>query len=509
MNIIVKTFSCNYETYKRVFKDVVTRVYKKNNVDIGNSNIILEKVDISGKDIYAQRSNPLHSRTLSIYEDGELKYIVGLSNTNYDYDKQKEVDEKGGKYVFGKDNYHANTYIPQGINNIFEYYFDLKKDHKNLKLYFYLLDTDQSYASNKTSLINYRKLATIGYEILNLDCVSFNNIKSLGFSLSENIDDIKYVSFNKLANDLLSVSKKNSWNKPSYIKCVDENYDILKDNEFEDEEGFKDLSKLKYIYTFKGLSAEQYDSFLNIWALSLLAEQENKTLEFLFVPETYNFRLNQASGEKITKDIGKPLKRVIEKAGLNIVYETTDEVLQQMEKEKTQYETAKANGIIRNQELFKNNIRAKGIETKCYLCGCEVEEILEAAHLWGVSEIKNSDANKINNVLKIECMKDLIDKDDEHSNESFYKKYMLANSGDNGIWLCANHHDLFDRNYYCFDSEFGKILVKKDVDIMIKNFLALSEYDKLLKDVMTDKTKVFLGERENMFKSVVSECETL
>lgn len=372
-----------------------------------------------------------------------------------------------------------------------------------------MLDTDQSYASNKTSLINYRKLATIGYEILNLDCVSFNNIKSLGFSLSENIDDIKYVSFNKLANDLLSVSKKNSWNKPSYIKCVDENYDILKDNEFEDEEGFKGLSKLKYIYTFKGLSAEQYDSFLNIWALSLLAEQENKTLEFLFVPETYNFRLNQASGEKITKDIGKPLKRVIEKAGLNIVYETTDEVLQQMEKEKTQYETAKANGIIRNQELFKNNIRAKGIETKCYLCGCEVEEILEAAHLWGVSEIKNSDANKINNVLKIECMKDLIDKYDEHSNESFYKKYMLANSGDNGIWLCANHHDLFDRNYYCFDSEFGKILVKKDVDIMIKNFLALSEYDKLPKDVMTDKTKVFLGERENMFKSVVSECETL
>lgn len=29
MNIVVKTFSCNYETYKRVYKDVVTRVYKK------------------------------------------------------------------------------------------------------------------------------------------------------------------------------------------------------------------------------------------------------------------------------------------------------------------------------------------------------------------------------------------------------------------------------------------------------------------------------------------------
>ena len=40
--------------------------------DIENANIELEKVDISGKDIYAQRSNPLHSRTLSIYEDGGL-----------------------------------------------------------------------------------------------------------------------------------------------------------------------------------------------------------------------------------------------------------------------------------------------------------------------------------------------------------------------------------------------------------------------------------------------------
>lgn len=62
---------------------------------------------------------------------------------------------------------------------------------------------------------------------------------------------------------------------------------------------------------------------------------------------------------------------------------------QQINREINQYEISKLKGTIRNQELFKNNLRKKGIQTKCYLCGCEIESILEAAHLWGVAEIKN------------------------------------------------------------------------------------------------------------------------
>lgn len=501
MEIIVETFSCNYETYKRVYMDVVSRIYKKYKTDISDATIILKKVDLPGINIYAQRSNPNHSRTISIYENGILKFIVGFSNTNYDYDKQKEKEEIGGKYVFGKDNYHANTYIPQGINNIFEYYFDEKEKNNNVKLFFYLLDTDKSYASNKTSLINYRKLATIGYEILNLDKVSFDNIESLGFSLKESHDDIKYISFNKLANDLLAVSKKNSWNKPSYLRCIDEFYDISKEKDEEELENFVDLTHQKYVYTFKGLSAEQYDSFINIWALSILAKNENKHLEFLFVPETYNFRLNQTSGEKITEDIGEPLKRVIEKAGLHLVYETTDEVRQQIEKEQSQYEIAKSKNILRNQELFKNNLRKKGIETKCYLCGCEIENILEASHLWGVADIRKCDDSEINKILNKNHMQDLLDKDDPHYNEKFYKKYMLANSGDNGIWLCSNHHGLFDSHYYCFDSQEGKVLVRLNASDEDKIYFDLITHNKKLPNsILTDKTKEFLSQRTEVFK---------
>lgn len=166
----------------------------------------------------------------------------------------------------------------------------------------------------------------------------------------------------------------------------------------------------------------------------------------MFFKEKYNFRLEQPPEDaRFTEDFPETITNLFNKIGVNIKYETGEEFRQQFNREITQYRTAKSKNEIRNQELFKNNMRAKGLETKCYLCGCEVEEILEAAHLWGIAEIKNSDAPKLNNVLNKECMSDLIE-DCDHTNELFYKKYVLANSGDNGVWLCNNHHELLTEN---------------------------------------------------------------
>lgn len=176
--------------------------------------------------------------------------------------------------------------------------------------------------------------------------------------------------------------------------------------------------------------------------------------------------------------------------------------MHQFEREKNQYEKAKSNNILRNQELFKNNIRQKGIQTKCYLCGCEIEHILEAAHLWGVGDIKNTTSGEINAIISKPEMKDLIDKNNEHYNEPFYKKYVLANSGDNGVWLCSNHHGLFDGNYYCFDSKDGKILIRLDATEESKMFFDLITYnDKLPDEVLTPRTKTFLSKRQELFES--------
>lgn len=179
------------------------------------------------------------------------------------------------------------------------------------------------------------------------------------------------------------------------------------------------------------------------------------------------------------------------KIGIDVEYESTDEVLQQLERERSQYEKAKSEGRLRNQELFRNNLRAKGIQTKCYLCGCEVESILQAAHLWGVAQIKKASPHKINQAVRDEAMIDVIDSDSKYANEMFYKRYMLANSGSNGVWLCSNHHGMFDAHHFVFNCETGKVLLTTDA-LGESYFKALTKNDTLPKEVLTPQTKAFL-----------------
>ena len=504
MKIIASIFNANIETYKKVYVDAILRAYKKDGVNINPNQIQLEIQKIPGATVHSQRSNKLHSRTITVFENNVIKYIIGVSNTNYDEDTKKEKNLLGEVYdKYGGDQYHANTYLTQGINRIFNYYFDMKKINNSVKLYFYLLDIDRTYPHNLFNLMIYRKLATIGFEVLNLDQISFDDYEQLGFSLQEGIDGIGYVSFNKFYNDLIAISSSNSSNTPSYLKCVDYDYDVSKENnnEYEEDCLISNFKSKLYIYTFKTLGAQQYDSMLTMWTLTILAQREHKNLKFMFAPEKYNFRLGQEI-PKFTEGFTEPVNRLIARLGLDRNYETTDEVLQQIDREKKQYETAKSKKILRNQELFKNNLRKKGIQTKCYLCGCEIENILEAAHLWGVADIGNANNEEINAILLKEYMHDLIDNDDPHHNEQFYKRYVLANSGDNGVWLCRNHHGLFDNNFYCFDSNSGKVIIKLNIDGESKIFFDLiTERKNLPSEVLTPKTKLFLLKRQKVFET--------
>lgn len=510
MKIVVKIFNCNYETYKNYYKDAVKRAFKKDDIDISTEEIRVVIDKLPGDTIQSQRApSGRHSRTITVLVDDIPTYIIGFSNTGFDEDRKIESDKGIKPYKYGNDDYHSNSYICQGINKIFDLYYDTKLEYPDVKLFFYLLDVEKaSYPHNLSNTISYRELYTVGFEILNIDQISFEEFKQLGFSVEENVGNYEYISFNKFANDLTAISKKGPDNVPAYIKCIDNKFDIESNND-ENSENFRDLTELEYIYTFKTLGAQTYDNFLIMWTLNTLAEKENKNLKFVFSKEKYNFRLGQPPEDaRFTENFPETITSLFQKIGVDIKYESGDEVRQQLDRELNQYRIAKAKNEIRNQELFKNNMRAKGLETKCYLCGCEVEEILEAAHLWGIAEIKSSDSAKLNSVLNRECMSNLIE-DCDHTNELFYKKYILANSGDNGVWLCSNHHELFDRHFYCFDSEYGKVIIKKDGNEIVKNYLLLSEPNCSMNSIMTDKTKTFLEERENIFKSVVSEYETL
>jgi hypothetical protein len=82
--------------------------------------------------------------------------------------------------------------------------------------------------------------------------------------------------------------------------------------------------------------------------------------------------------------------------------------------EKAEFET---NDSLRSPTYIYNLLEKLG-EKKCSLCDCEIPQIIQGAHIWPVASIKR--ANNVNIDTKIQ----------------------YAIDGDNGLWLCNNHHKL-------------------------------------------------------------------
>ncbi len=485
MEIRVKIYSCYKLTYTNVYENVLQKLYPNLNMD----NVVLDIEDISDnnlKSIQSQRSlSQFITRTIRVYEDGILKHIVGLSNTNYDLDKkyEKELDSTK-KYVYGRKDYHANTYLKQGTPAIFNYYFKQKNINNDVKLSFYLLDTEQTYPHNLFNILSYRELQTIGFKVLNIDQVNFQKYEETGARII-NTNNISFPSFNKYMNDIALISRRNSGNIPSFLQCQEH----LVETSDATESYYID----KYIYTFKALSAQGYDSLFRTWCMKVLADREHTSIEFKLGKQFFHYDAEEMS---VSDALTGPIQETFLNAGVEIQYVTNEEFLIERNLAESAYQTAKNRNDPRNQNLFRNNIRRKGVPTQCVICGNDNPAVLKAAHLWEVSSIKNANADAINDFLRINNLNELIDQDSSHKNELFFKKYCLTNSGDNGVWLCANHHDLFDQNYYCFESETGTVVLHFEDERQAANFLNETvENCRIPAEILTRATKAFIAQR--------------
>ncbi len=81
---------------------------------------------------------------------------------------------------------------------------------------------------------------------------------------------------------------------------------------------------------------------------------------------------------------------------------------------------------LRSPTFIYNLLSKFNGEKKCVLCGCKIASIIQGAHIYPVAAIR------------------------KRNDLSSEKKLALANDRDNGIWLCENHHKLFDRNLITF-----------------------------------------------------------
>lgn len=94
---------------------------------------------------------------------------------------------------------------------------------------------------------------------------------------------------------------------------------------------------------------------------------------------------------------------------------------------------------LRSPQFIYNLLHKFGGEKKCVLCDCKIDRIIQAAHIYPVASIRKRD--------------DL----------NFEEKFKLAVDADNGIWLCENHHKLFDSNLIWFEE--GKLCISSKLNV--------------------------------------------
>lgn len=252
--------------------------------------------------------------------------------------------------------------------------------HEDKELYFYFLPCSGNNAT-PYYLFMYRLMKTAGFNFINVPTSLAGHITPFS-----SIDDI--IRARKENGD------RNSGNNATYIiKNTPHEYEIFG----------------------KTYGANKYDTSLICYAISKLAQPEDRITLY-----EYN--------ERDLKELPAASLEVLRSMGnINIV--NIDDEIERRELEE--------NDSLRSPRFNAHLLDRLG-ERHCVLCNCAISEIIQAAHIWPVSNIKRM------------------------TTLSLDEKLAYATDGENGLWMCQNHHKLFDSNIL-FLSTTGTVSYKTDL----------------------------------------------
>lgn len=297
--------------------------------------------------------------------------------------------------------------VPSAINL---YYADTRQ---NKRLCYYFMPHNGNAFTAYHQFV-YRLLMTAGVNFLNI--TEYYHEPLLPYS---NVDD--------LIIDRRDNQGGNSSNNSSYVSKSPDAIQI-------------------YAKTF---GASKYESTLMAVAISHIAD---RPVELYNICEQDLKKLPQASID------------TIESLGNISLYYTT----LYLDKHQPADETERAK--LRSASYLYNLYNRIGYK-KCALCSCEISEIIQGAHIWGVSQISHTDT--------------LTDEE----------KFTHAVSGNNGLWLCQNHHKLFDSNIIMIDND-GHVRIKDGLVAKDIAFIRSVTFKTSLDDaIMTDDFRWYIAKR--------------
>ncbi len=365
--------------------------------------------------------------TVDVLKD-VCKRITGLEKFTYEYVDNDYTDDflpptynKGRMVIlryksdimyisFSEKDINGRNSSVQSVPTAFNMFYS--NPYPNKKLYYYFLSIEGNPETDYHILI-YRLMKTIGFNFLNSEVLQH---KIDAFS---SIDDIM---FNRKIN-----SGKNRSNNSTYItKSTVRNYDIYG----------------------KTYGANKYETSLICYALSILAKKEQRITLYEVL-------------ENDLKELPESSLSVIR--SMNIIRVVPTDV--QLEKK-----VFEENNSLRSPRYIYNLLNRLG-KKHCVMCGCEIPEIIQGAHIWPVALIK------------------------KQGHITFEERLQHATSGDNGLWLCENHHKLFDQNIISI-SHSGDILFSNSLSVENSKFLSsITPYRQIPKQIMTDQFVNYLDLR--------------
>ena len=221
-------------------------------------------------------------------------------------------------------------------------------------------------------------------------------------------------------------------------------------------------------YITKGSNNE-----LQIYGKTYGANKYETTILCLALSEIANSKIQLFQiGEGGLTELPQKAREAIESLGVVEIY-TSNRTIEKIDFEK--------NDSIRSAEYVYNLLEKLG-DKKCAFCDCEIPQIIQGAHIWPVADIK---------------------KDDTLSQD---EKLACALDGENGLWLCQNHHKLLDVNILRI-SENGQIKYKTEINRSSALFLkVITVTTQLYHEILSDKFTNYLTKRNQSINEAMY-CE--
>lgn len=205
------------------------------------------------------------------------------------------------------------------------------------------------------------------------------------------------------------------------------------------------------------------DDTLQIFGKTFGANKYETTLLALAIHEItpYRMELYEIQEGNLVR-LPEDARNVIISLGIRVI--TSDLILEREEFE--------ANDSLRSPTYLYNLLEKLG-DKKCSLCDCEIPQIIHGAHIYPVASIKR--ANNLSQDRKLE----------------------LATDGDNGIWLCSNHHKLFDINMLLITAR-GRVKIKSDIEGNHVDYIStVTINSRISGDILTPSFLQFLSKRNS------------